>query len=559
MIFDNFEIKNLMREFLKARFSDFWLKNNDNSNEKKPKEFENQFEISKKEFEIDKISSKNLQLSTEPCLNIVQIGHNLASEKYANLKVKMGQRLGVVTFYYRFEKIDNELFLWQNGEIVNWQEKLEKSSEEISSEIIEINQKLDKKSEKENLGVGNDLEKLIKNSESGEIKEKKQVSKSQKNWTDQQKILHFIQKLAKNNSELKIKNWQNPGNQSLQKISKKVKNGLILQLPLPSDFASLADQIDWNSFADVDFLGNDNSRLWHQNLLPPTIQAIDFVLKTLSNLENKKNFPQIPSQTFSQINKKIFESNENMEKEKTSLENSQNQAEENWENKIQNNLEKTSQKKVQTNLKNLNFYLNFENPNSQKNSKNNSRNNIEMNKFAIQKTEFQKTEPEKLELLTKSLKNLELKTELKTELEMEKLFRNLDLTRKTVAIIGQGKLVGSPLLSYFVRRNATIISLNKDSPNKEKLVKLADIVVAASGVPNLVKSSWLSKKAIIIDAATSESNGILVGDIDRHELENAENGNFIQQISLCPSPGGIGPLTVLSIFWNLYQIWESEI
>jgi methylenetetrahydrofolate dehydrogenase (NADP+) / methenyltetrahydrofolate cyclohydrolase len=119
----------------------------------------------------------------------------------------------------------------------------------------------------------------------------------------------------------------------------------------------------------------------------------------------------------------------------------------------------------------------------------------------------------------------------------------LDLTHKVVAVIGQGNLVGSPLLPYLKARNATIISINKDTLNPQILTQQADILITAAGVGNLVDEAWLKSDVIVIDAATLEQNGTQIGDVFAESLP--------ETAYLCPSPGGIGPLTILCLLNNL--------
>lgn len=133
----------------------------------------------------------------------------------------------------------------------------------------------------------------------------------------------------------------------------------------------------------------------------------------------------------------------------------------------------------------------------------------------------------------------------------DKLSQKLNLQGKVVAVIGQGKLVGSPLLGYLESRSASIISLNKFTSNPQELCKLGDVVVSAAGKPNLVNKEWIKSKSIIIDASTSEENGSLVGDVDYT--------NMREDIMLCPSPNGIGKLTVLYLFYNLLKLHTRKI
>lgn len=124
--------------------------------------------------------------------------------------------------------------------------------------------------------------------------------------------------------------------------------------------------------------------------------------------------------------------------------------------------------------------------------------------------------------------------------------RKLDFSRFKVAIIGRGRLVGLPAIDYFSSRGATIISIDKDTQKPQLMTREADILVSAAGQKGLVNIDWIKKNAIVIDASTSESGGSLVGDVDINNLPS--------EAILSPSPGGIGGLTVLYLFYNLLQL-----
>ena len=119
----------------------------------------------------------------------------------------------------------------------------------------------------------------------------------------------------------------------------------------------------------------------------------------------------------------------------------------------------------------------------------------------------------------------------------------LDLFSYRIAIIGQGKLVGKPLVKYCLDRGATIVIIDKDTLNPQNLVIDCDIILSGAGVAKLVNSTWLKNTAIVIDVATSGENGVIVGDVDQVGL--------LESVYLCPSPKGVGPITVLYLFWNL--------
>jgi methylenetetrahydrofolate dehydrogenase (NADP+) / methenyltetrahydrofolate cyclohydrolase len=121
-----------------------------------------------------------------------------------------------------------------------------------------------------------------------------------------------------------------------------------------------------------------------------------------------------------------------------------------------------------------------------------------------------------------------------------------DYAGKIVAVIGQGVLVGSPLVKYLLDRNATIITVNQFTLDSKSLVKQADVIFSGAGVANLVNRDWIKKDAVVIDAATSGLGGEIFGDVNKDDID--------ESTYLCPSPKGVGPVTVLYIFWNLLRM-----
>jgi 5,10-methylene-tetrahydrofolate dehydrogenase/methenyl tetrahydrofolate cyclohydrolase len=134
-----------------------------------------------------------------------------------------------------------------------------------------------------------------------------------------------------------------------------------------------------------------------------------------------------------------------------------------------------------------------------------------------------------------------------TKINFETLItQKADYAGKIVAVIGQGVLVGSPLVKYLLDRNATIVTVNQFTLDSKSLVKQADVIFSGAGVANLVNRDWIKKDAIVIDAATSGVGGEIFGDVNKDEID--------QSTYLCPSPKGVGPMTVLYIFWNLLKM-----
>jgi methylenetetrahydrofolate dehydrogenase (NADP+)/methenyltetrahydrofolate cyclohydrolase len=119
-------------------------------------------------------------------------------------------------------------------------------------------------------------------------------------------------------------------------------------------------------------------------------------------------------------------------------------------------------------------------------------------------------------------------------------------TDKKVAVVGQGRLVGAPAALYARGKGAQVTVLEKDSDDKEQIIKEADILILGAGVPGLVTSNMIKTGVVIFDAGTSEEGGMLVGDADASVALVAS--------LVTPVPGGIGPITIAVLLRNLVDL-----
>ena len=124
---------------------------------------------------------------------------------------------------------------------------------------------------------------------------------------------------------------------------------------------------------------------------------------------------------------------------------------------------------------------------------------------------------------------------------------NADLSGKNAIIIGRSNIVGKPMASLLLSMNATVTIAHSRTKEIEQLVKSADVVVAAVGIPEMVKGNWIKKDAIVIDVGINrierEGKRVLVGDVDYEEcLNNASK--------ITPVPGGVGPMTIACLLLN---------
>jgi methylenetetrahydrofolate dehydrogenase (NADP+)/methenyltetrahydrofolate cyclohydrolase/formyltetrahydrofolate synthetase len=127
----------------------------------------------------------------------------------------------------------------------------------------------------------------------------------------------------------------------------------------------------------------------------------------------------------------------------------------------------------------------------------------------------------------------------------------VDPAGKEAVVLGRSDIVGSPVSYLLKNADATVTVCHSKTPDIARIVKNADIVVAAIGQTELVKGDWLKPGAVVIDVginykpdATKKSGERLVGDVD---FESASE--VASQIT--PVPGGVGPMTVAMLLKNV--------
>lgn len=125
-------------------------------------------------------------------------------------------------------------------------------------------------------------------------------------------------------------------------------------------------------------------------------------------------------------------------------------------------------------------------------------------------------------------------------------YMNVEIAGKHAVIIGRSNIVGKPMAILLLQRDATVTICHSKTKKLSQITNLADIIIAAVGIPNFVKPEMIKKDAIVIDVGINRVNGRLVGDVDYDLVK--EKASLIT-----PVPGGVGPMTIAMLMYNTIE------
>ncbi len=124
------------------------------------------------------------------------------------------------------------------------------------------------------------------------------------------------------------------------------------------------------------------------------------------------------------------------------------------------------------------------------------------------------------------------------------------LAGKRATVVGSGWLVGGPVITCLRRAGALVTLVTKEKGNLGESLRDSDIVVSGTGVAGLIKSSFLRKGVVLIDAGTAGLGAKVVGDADPACADIAS--------IFTPVPGGVGPAAVACLFENAITLIEHH-
>ncbi len=127
-----------------------------------------------------------------------------------------------------------------------------------------------------------------------------------------------------------------------------------------------------------------------------------------------------------------------------------------------------------------------------------------------------------------------------------------NLSGKHAVIIGRSNLNGKPMAQLLLKENCTVTVVHSKTKNLQQECLKADILVAAVGVPNLVKKDWVKKDAIVIDVGINKLNDKIVGDVEFDQVKNIAK-------AITPVPGGVGPMTIACLLKNTLECFKASL
>jgi len=126
-------------------------------------------------------------------------------------------------------------------------------------------------------------------------------------------------------------------------------------------------------------------------------------------------------------------------------------------------------------------------------------------------------------------------------------YENIPVAGQNVVVVGASNIVGKPMAMMLMQRDATVCICHAKTRDLAQFTILADILVVAAGVPNLILPQMVRTGAVVIDVGINRlANGKLVGDVDFEGVR--KKASYIS-----PVPGGVGPMTITMLVHNTIE------
>ncbi len=126
-------------------------------------------------------------------------------------------------------------------------------------------------------------------------------------------------------------------------------------------------------------------------------------------------------------------------------------------------------------------------------------------------------------------------------------YYKIEISGKHAVVVGRSPILGKPMSMMLLNENATVTVCHSKTRNLVDLVRQADILVGAVGIPRFIKSDWIKENSIVIDAGYHPEK---CGDIDLVNIES-------KCLAYTPVPGGVGPMTINTLLLHTVEACEK--
>jgi methylenetetrahydrofolate dehydrogenase (NADP+)/methenyltetrahydrofolate cyclohydrolase len=119
----------------------------------------------------------------------------------------------------------------------------------------------------------------------------------------------------------------------------------------------------------------------------------------------------------------------------------------------------------------------------------------------------------------------------------------IEIQGMNAVVVGRSPILGKPMAMMLLNKNATVTICHSRTQNIEDIIKQADILVGAVGIPQFIKHEWIKDNAVVIDAGYHPEK---CGDIDLGDIQSKAS-------AYTPVPGGVGPMTINTLILQTLQ------
>jgi methylenetetrahydrofolate dehydrogenase (NADP+)/methenyltetrahydrofolate cyclohydrolase len=127
----------------------------------------------------------------------------------------------------------------------------------------------------------------------------------------------------------------------------------------------------------------------------------------------------------------------------------------------------------------------------------------------------------------------------------------IPITGRRAVVVGRSAVVGRPVASLLLRADATVVICHRRTRNLARETRRAEILVVAAGHPGLIRAEMVNRSAVVIDCGINTTPDGIVGDVDFATVRPVVS-------AITPVPGGVGPVTTMTLLEQTMQAFESQ-